>query len=115
MRGEYTTIRGCTGSKLELPPRTRRIPAVANMPNKVFGTTSAYAENTRHHRGERVVGWNYLRVRGEYEDYLATPRGLVELPPRTRRIPVAPLMMVCKPGTTSAYAENTWWGLSARK
>ena len=46
-------------------------------------------------------------MRGEYEDYLATPRGLVELPPRARRIHFAGLDRLVHVGTTSACAENT--------
>ena len=46
-------------------------------------------------------------MRGEYEDYLATPRGLVELPPRARRIPEFSAEITVPCGTTSACAENT--------
>ena len=73
----------------------------------VAGTTSAYAENTGSRPSASANLRNYLRVRGEYEDYLATPRGLVELPPRTRRIHPIDNKIILLRGTTSAYAENT--------
>ena len=72
-----------------------------------MGTTSAYAENTSgNHCGQALPG-NYLRVRGEYFPAPRAIAGAVELPPRTRRIPVSFNPNVIKHGTTSAYAENT--------
>ena len=72
-----------------------------------IGTTSAYAENT-------LTGWfsggayrNYLRVRGEYIGDARHPVHQAELPPRTRRIRIIIAIIVVRPGTTSAYAENT--------
>ena len=35
----------------------------------------------------RVQWWNYLRARGEYFMAVIRVRMMVELPPRTRRIP----------------------------
>ena len=107
VRGEYAEAREKKIGMLELPPRTRRIPAHVAVDSAGVVTTSAYAENTWC--GILVPGrcGNYLRVRGEYEhdgDFFVNHP---ELPPRTRRIlqldniPTVPL------GTTSAYAENT--------
>ena len=73
----------------------------------LLGTTSAYAENTQGHRRGGHRGWNYLRVRGEYEHHMAFARGGVELPPRTRRILTKLTGNNYLTGTTSAYAENT--------
>ena len=51
---------------MELPPRTRRIPALVEGYLQKPGTTSAYAENTDDlYKAGDLVG-NYLRVRGEY-------------------------------------------------
>ena len=77
------------------------------------GTTSAYAENTQIASPIAQVSWNYLRVRGEY---LAPSHGQLataELPPRTRRIRIAPGDVATGQGTTSAYAENTGAGASS--
>ena len=73
-----------------------------------MGTTSACAENTaRPHRcGARYR--NYLRVRGEYSRPKPLNSLIAELPPRARRIPMAPPAIETKEGTTSACAENTW-------
>ena len=51
------------------------------------GTTSAYAENTSATLLRIAVDRNYLRVRGEYQAFMAFKDLPVELPPRTRRIP----------------------------
>ena len=53
------------------------------------------------------VSWNYLRVRGEYWADSMPMNACVELPPRTRRIPVSLIERLLDYGTTSAYAENT--------
>ena len=50
---------------------------------------------------------NYLRVRGEYLVALLRTYPTLELPPRTRRIPLVNLGHARPGGTTSAYAENT--------
>ena len=71
----------------ELPPRTRRIPGISTTTVGIFGTTSAYAENTAHGSYEGLREGNYLRVRGEYQEK------------NTRKHKAY--------GTTSAYAENT--------
>ena len=55
-------------------------------------------------------GWglgNYLRVRGEYAKTMPSMRGLMELPPRARRILYRFNFCPCTEGTTSACAENT--------
>ena len=91
----------------ELPPRARRIRQVRfrNIPND--GTTSACAENTRGFVGRSWRGWNYLRVRGEYNIPSGFKVTLRELPPRARRIRSRiPAWYSCR-GTTSACAENT--------
>ena len=46
VRGEYCRTYGERGRSSELPPRTRRIPAGAEILGCDAGTTSAYAENT---------------------------------------------------------------------
>ena len=53
----------------------------------LIGTTSACAENTVRGWGVYNEGWNYLRVRGEYETFASAWAILAELPPRARRIP----------------------------
>ena len=50
---------------------------------------------------------NYLRVRGEYEPPHLIGGGILELPPRARRIPRISPLGRCSMGTTSACAENT--------
>ena len=50
------------------------------------GTTSAYAENTWWEVSMPSMVWNYLRVRGEYAEAREKKIGMLELPPRTRRI-----------------------------
>ena len=66
VRGEYTW--GATEScdQAELPPRARRIRQIHDQGVGGEGTTSACAENTRHHGLTPPHPWNYLRVRGEY-------------------------------------------------
>ena len=51
--------------------------------------------------------WNYLRMRGEYNQVHPTDILMVELPPHARRIPDADLKHLGMLGTTSACAENT--------
>ena len=78
------------------------------------GTTSAHAENTCAGEVFSLADENYLRVRGEYDDGLPNITAGQELPPRTRRIPRRCRRRPDRPGTTSAYAENTpvpeWFG-----
>ena len=110
VRGEYRDAISSIACLRELPPRTRRILPYTRQNVFDLGTTSAYAENTVG-RGELCGGfWNYLRVRGEYIQTELTLGIDGELPPRTRRIPVIPLIASIIIGTTSAYAENTWCG-----
>ena len=71
------------------------------------GTTSAHAENTCAGEVFSLADENYLRVRGEYDDGLPNITAGQELPPRTRRIPRRCRRRPDRPGTTSAYAENT--------
>ena len=92
---------------MELPPRTRRIQREFRHVHDLFGTTSAYAENTYLPDSTVLIDRNYLRVRGEYCSKLVMPVSASELPPRTRRILAMETMCTDNPGTTSAYAENT--------
>ena len=46
VRGEYRKILTRITSRLELPPRARRIQELLRETREVFGTTSACAENT---------------------------------------------------------------------
>ena len=46
VRGEYADVRRGYAGGVELPPRTRRIPAQLLHAYRIRGTTSAYAENT---------------------------------------------------------------------
>ena len=91
----------------ELPPRTRRILFPHLKRGHVFGTTSAYAENTPPTNLPAYQVWNYLRVRGEYLHSETIIRACRELPPRTRRILTGSNAETMELGTTSAYAENT--------
>ena len=72
---------------LELPPRARRIQGFLFTIDVVAGTTSACAENTEYLPNCEPFAWNYLRVRGEYDQQGLVHRGVMELPPRARRIP----------------------------
>ena len=92
---------------MELPPRTRRIHGAVVVAEGLFGTTSAYAENTRVNRLTLENMQNYLRVRGEYSSIPIVGNRKKELPPRTRRIRKACYGRTVRRGTTSAYAENT--------
>ena len=92
---------------LELPPRTRRILVQGEKCGFRIGTTSACAENTTLPRVGKWEKWNYLRVRGEYAEAREKKIGMLELPPRTRRIPGVASWCLAGVGTTSAYAENT--------
>ena len=107
VRGEYITrvAWSCTAS--ELPPRTRRILCACENSCENMGTTSAYAENTTSATWIRSNGWNYLRVRGEYNGWKRKFCCMRELPPRTRRIHNVLRHYAGQHGTTSAYAENT--------
>ena len=107
VRGEYTW--GATEScdQAELPPRARRIRQIHDQGVGGEGTTSACAENTRHHGLTPPHPWNYLRVRGEYVMMLARRSWILELPPRARRILNASRDLPRACGTTSACAENT--------
>ena len=107
VRGEYRRSSARSVTRLELPPRARRIPLYYGVPEDEMGTTSACAENTAHPVFPAPPARNYLRVRGEYCTIIAVALSNPELPPRTRRILH---FIVPKPhgnGTTSAYAENT--------
>ena len=106
-RGEYILYAKSAILRLELPPRTRRIPGDAEGGPGFAGTTSAHAENTGYQGGYDDPIGNYLRARGEY--YMKSKFGvdLVELPPRTRRILNRNRQQRGQLGTTSAHAENT--------
>ena len=66
VRGEYLPCLWVNAVALELPPRTRRIRFRYHAIGFHRGTTSAYAENTRHVAHYAGPSRNYLRVRGEY-------------------------------------------------
>ena len=87
VRGEYGTVFTIVHGHLELPPRTRRIHNNPITMGKLFGTTSAYAENTGRLCSSPLRWGNYLRVRGEYYTHAGVLPWVTELPPRTRRIP----------------------------
>ena len=91
----------------ELPPRARRIRAVKLALPPIRGTTSACAENIIFLGLRRAGNWNYLRVRGEYLRGRVTLTGVLELPPRARRILLHSAKLARPFGTTSACAENT--------
>ena len=107
MRGEYTEIEINVLPDTELPPRTRRIPQDCEFQGAWVGTTSAHAENTTLAMWVPCGTWNYLRARGEYLYHTDGCITIVELPPRTRRIPPTPKARIARTGTTSAHAENT--------
>ena len=107
MRGEYKPPYGTEPASSELPPRARRIPVGEDVGFRPHGTTSACAENTVVAENIVRIGWNYLRVRGEYLSSDRQGKPLVELPPRARRIRLRSLTGQCCDGTTSACAENT--------
>ena len=107
VRGEYAKPIPTCGPPRELPPRTRRILHQVPTSLVLFGTTSAYAENTVQRLRRLGPRGNYLRVRGEYLSTGGETHPAVELPPRTRRIPSKMIQAIGWQGTTSAYAENT--------
>ena len=107
VRGEYRRCRPRCSFVRELPPRARRIRQRSRRPHRARGTTSACAENTTcDFLGVERFG-NYLRVRGEYVNGVDDRIGLVELPPRARRIRAFTQLRQGVFGTTSACAENT--------
>ena len=94
-------------TRVELPPRARRIPLNTHLGAKEVGTTSACAENTQEFLIEAAATRNYLRVRGEYVDIRKLDSVSRELPPRARRILRCLRRQYWQRGTTSACAENT--------
>ena len=72
------------------------------------GTTSACAENTCDGMKIPTIFWNYLRVRGEYDESDQVHIDYLELPPRARRILAFQIKGLKVIGTTSACAENTY-------
>ena len=92
---------------MELPPRARRIPLGICASKELIGTTSACAENANAPNLPKRCHQNYLRVRGEYKRSQWLDQVSSELPPRTRRILIAPFFTRTTTGTTSACAENT--------
>ena len=86
VRGEYWSERDRKDTIMELPPRARRILSGFFVALVDIGTTSACAENTFPFSPGGGVGWNYLRVRGEYSDGMTFLLKFLELPPRARRI-----------------------------
>ena len=107
MRGEYILSTIKSSSFVELPPRARRIRIFERPKLALHGTTSACAENTLGFIGDDGVYRNYLRVRGEYHGFRASPLKNTELPPRARRILTSARCFNASTGTTSACAENT--------
>ena len=107
VRGEYLMFWSLMWSRMELPPRARRIRH--NISANVFlgGTTSACAENTLSRVADIFGMRNYLRVRGEYRLIVWQARAQAELPPRARRILSYHPRGTIAWGTTSACAENT--------
>ena len=107
VRGEYWFRMFSLLNHSELPPRARRIHAEMKRQQRLWGTTSACAENTCGDETPAATLGNYLRVRGEYfqAQLIASPS--VELPPRARRIPHRYDAGEGCGGTTSACAENT--------
>ena len=87
MRGEYLDHTPNVWLYPELPPRARRIPRLNKRVDKLIGTTSACAENTRSENHRHQCARNYLRVRGEYTITFFQTFTSLELPPRARRIP----------------------------
>ena len=114
MRGEYTQKIPLVVGAAELPPRARRIHPHAHFFGAEPGTTSACAENTSLDNLRPAHLGNYLRVRGEYDQRGLGATGVVELPPRARRILIVDINGVPHYGTTSACAENTAGDTSAR-
>ena len=86
VRGEYYEPARPYAFEWELPPRARRIRCLSYANRYAKGTTSACAENTARNRRFSSRFWNYLRVRGEYDDPMSFTNLVGELPPRARRI-----------------------------
>ena len=107
VRGEYNFGFAAKVFDEELPPRARRIHAVATKPPTAEGTTSACAENTPSKPPSGPPRRNYLRVRGEYTRIMLRASISMELPPRARRIHVDNQTVKKWHRTTSACAENT--------
>ena len=111
VRGEYGFVVRKGRKHVELPPRARRIHLKRGHILAFLGTTSACAENTQQARRNTTRTWNYLRVRGEYVNCSPGATRGMELPPRARRIRCRGWGLVCRPGTTSACAENTSYSI----
>ena len=107
MRGEYGGGRVPTRCSGELPPHARRILLAFSGALPAVGTTSACAENTPCSPKTGLCRWNYLRMRGEYENHGMGPSLYMELPPHARRILSGGFGCLGFCGTTSACAENT--------
>ena len=108
MRGEYTLALLMYPPVAELPPRARRIHAEMKRQQRLWGTTSACAENTSKALASDMISRNYLRVRGEYSNAESKGTTSAELPPRARRILGRTESKIRLIGTTSACAENTY-------
>ena len=93
VRGEYCGGSKFTRSKVELPPRARRILNDQIQQRTDKGTTSACAENTYGGPQGGFHPGNYLRVRGEYLLRKNQPDFEEELPPRARRIQTNAIMI----------------------
>ena len=88
MRGEYCTSMPKCLISAELPPHARRILINDQLRFIHIGTTSACAENTLIEAQAHITEGNYLRMRGEYVTWCVLPKGILELPPHARRIPI---------------------------
>ena len=115
VRGEYKLESEDLAKQLELPPRARRIRWYSGYSGADGGTTSACAENTPSSVGGLDGQRNYLRVRGEYFTCCCSCSVSSELPPRARRIRGVFLTERMLHGTTSACAENTYYGYKVLK
>ena len=107
MRGEYAISCILAGRCWELPPHARRIRDRVGIYGHSRGTTSACAENTVQALHLFSNLRNYLRMRGEYQAFMAFKDLPVELPPHARRIRTCATIGDFLAGTTSACAENT--------
>ena len=109
MCGEYIPLKKFVFRSGELPPRVRRIHNGIDVSWWRTGTTSACAENTCGRTAQGELRRNYLRVCGEYREFINQATEEPELPPRVRRIHTGLGASPPCMGTTSACAENTLW------
>ena len=89
------------------PPRVRSRLLLAFDDLGDVGITSACAEQTRTPRPRTCPAGDYLRVCGADEVGVGAAFAFAGLPPRVRSRPAACRSSVCRPGITSACAEQT--------